>query len=957
MSTVESLENEELAKTQGQFESEDSNGAELENIGETKEAAESAPGLEEMGESANQDISQALESAQVDIGNGIDLISRNEGAASEDVGEATAMGENISAQNEQDAQEIRQEIKSAIDLAKESAQGQMTELEKKWANENGESKIPEQGSGNVVPEKPQEIKQEPTVSEKTEEMPKREDVKEEDKNVPVKRFIKISPNILGKDTPIQVEKNEPAVAQGSEKRYVKISPNILGKDTPIDLSERGEAAMPEASKQEDIKEEEDKYKPRNSKFIKISKDILGKESPIGDNQEKISQEAMEQAKDAFEKIPDDEKPGLLKGLAGLGFKTQEWKGKIFKTIFNEMAKKSADWTEKGEQNIITRLCSSYADIYNGVEDQAKTKQDELYNQKGGAWNTVAGIGALAGNTLLYGRMIADATHVNPMRNVTAGAMFLGRGGEAMKEAHLKSHEVIAEGRVQDENEAYDQAMELYGQAKEKSPAGIVGAENLSKLYKENLPKDLLNRLDKEQGKDGICSRIAQKIAKTDIEFSLKRIDKKIKSVESDDNLSPGDKAAAKSKILKKYEKFLNDMDRIVANSGKTDLISYGSRLTEKGGKAAASFMALETLAEGIAHGEAALAALVAGESDSSPELPFQNDSIELDQADTSLEDQIIADSAPDEISAEAFEPAEQMPEEDLVGEIDTPAEDFSAEKSAAFAKDLHEGGVLSDEELARTNARILENSGVEAEDLNKLNAEDLKNLTPEQIGQIDDYNSKIEALKNAGVSQEDLDKFTDEEIRGFSDEQIEKIAEENIDSNIASEAIPATEDIDAAPETDADGGENEIISDNKATASAYSSESNSYGRASDIQNPDTIVSESNDIGSGDAEQITESKETFSVADIFGRKYVNMENLRDIAVEKGMSEQILRNEATDAGSEINRYVDTYKSLISSEGKSGKTDGMLKKITEITNRYESKYGSGFLDKASILENLKK
>src|SRR3990167_6222221 len=143
MPTAELSENEELAKTQGQFESEDSNGAEQENIGETKEEAESAPGLEEMGESANQDISQTLESAQVGIGEGIDLISRNEGAASEDVGEATAMGENILSQDEQDAQETRQEIKSAIDLAKDSAQGQMTDLEKKWANENGESKIPE----------------------------------------------------------------------------------------------------------------------------------------------------------------------------------------------------------------------------------------------------------------------------------------------------------------------------------------------------------------------------------------------------------------------------------------------------------------------------------------------------------------------------------------------------------------------------------------------------------------------------------------------------------------------------------------------------------------------------------------------------------------------------------------------------------------------------------------------
>lgn len=801
------MENEELAKSQGRFESENQNNPE--SAGEINEAAESQ-GLEQMGIEAEQNVSQVLESAQAEIGKEFDVIAHYEAAFAEDVGTAKKEGENILAQNERDAQEAKQEIKSALDLAKESSKGQMTELEKKWASENGEAETSAQnaevvGAPPVQEKKPLKTSWE-IASDKLKAMDQVQNnenaennannkIAEEfkdDENIPAKRFVKISPNILGKDAPIKIEKNEAFAKSDSEKQYVKISPNILGKDLPIDLSERGETAMPEAPKQEDVKAEEDKYKPRDSKFIKISENILGKESSSNDEREKIPDQLMKEAEEVFEKIPDNEKIGLLKGLAGLGFKSQEWKGKIFKKIFNEAAKKAADWTEKGEQSIIARLCSSYVDIYKGVEDQAKAKQDQLYNQKGGAVNTAFGIGALAGNALLYGRMAADITYVNPMRNVTAGAMFLGRGGEAMKEAQLKSHEVIDKGRAQDEDEAYDQAMALYEQAKEKSPDGKVSAENLSKMYKENLPKDLLNRLNKDQDKEGICSRVSQKIAKADIEYSLKKIDKQIKSVESDDDLNPSEKASAKNKILKKYDKFLKDMDRIVGNGGKVDLISYGSRLTEKAGKATASFMMLETLAEGIVHGGTALAALSTGEGDHSPEFVFGGDNVGFEHGGVEHGNHIIGGEIPIEAHhgapiAEHFghaETAAHAPTEHISGGNDAPnaiGHDAAYEiKNEAMADQmLHDAGLIDDKHYADFNASTLEKAGVSEIDIHNLTQGDLTHLTPEQIAGIHDYNLKIDALKGAGFSQGDLNQLSVDDIRSFSAEQIRQHALEN----------------------------------------------------------------------------------------------------------------------------------------------------------------------------------
>lgn len=954
MPSAELSENEELAKTQGQFEGENTSNAEA--VGEASEVMESQ-GLEQMSIEAEQDVSQTLESAQTEIGKEFDVIAHYEAAFTEDVDAAKKEGDNILAQNEQDAQEAKGEIKSAMDLAKESSEGQMTELEKKWASENGGAETAERNAEAIIPKATQALKQETVIADKTEELPKQEDVKEDDKNASVKRFIKISSNILGKDAPIQVEKNNASAAQDSEKQYVKISPDILGKDMPIDLSERGEAPMPEASKQEDVKEEEDKYKPRDSKFIKISKDILGKESTPNNEREKIPDQLMKEAKEIFEKIPDNEKRGFFKGISALGFKSNELKGRFFKKIFGEMAKKANDWTEKGEQSLAARLCSSYADIYQGVEDQAKAKQDQLYNQKGGALNTAAGIAALAGNALLYGRIAADVTQVNPMRGVTATAMTLGRGGEAMKEAHLKSHNVITDGRIQKEyeDEAYDQAMVLYEQAKEKSPDGKVNAENLSKIYKENLPKDLLNRIDKDQGKEGICSRIAQKIAKADIEYSLKKIDKQIKSVESDDDLSPSAKAAAKNKILKKYDKFLKDMDRLVANSGKVDMIAYGSRLTEKAGKATASFMMLETLAEGIASGAEALAALPSGESDSSPEFSFQESDAEFDPAGATLEDGIITEEAPIETDAKIVNPE--------IAESAEPAEDNPIE---SVSESQPEPAVIK-------RASTLEEAGVSESDVVSLSKEDLTKLSPEQIAGIHDYNLKVDALKNAGFSQEDLDQLSDDDIKSFTAEQIRQHALENqINANFDAHAqeIGAHnfEDINnkAAMESmknnlpkdsfetgsiplSESGGEQiaqasaieekTIGEEGEVITNEYAKETSYEGKASDIQEPvvDTNIP--------------------SAAKTFGRRFINVENLQKIAQEKGMSEQMLRNEATDAGSEVNRYVEMYKDLIKTEGKGDKADKILQKITETTTRYESKYGSGFLDKASILESLKK
>lgn len=357
---------------------------------------------------------------------------------------------------------------------------------------------------------------------------------------------------------------------------------------------KGLPSTPGAESEPEVQEEashaEAENKNEGVRYVSISENYL-----------KSKYDAPEQVREEAEKViaemPEEDRVSLAKGVVGFGYKVQEFKGKVFSKAF----KWAADKLE--EKSFGNRLFESYGEIYDNLADRAHTDR-ERFNKEGGAVKGLKSAAILAGNVAMWGRTVIGVG--SPLGSITAAAMFAGKGGEAVKEAHLKSEEVIEEGRVHDIDEAAQEAQKLYEEAKEKSADGVITAGELQQAYKERLPQDLLDRLSKDAQSANFISKCTQWIAHKNIEHSAQKIKEKLDEIENNGAFSKEAKEKAKARVATKYDKFLRDMDRIVGNGGTVDMIAYGSRLVEKGGTIVAAGMALETIGEGILHGVRAL---------------------------------------------------------------------------------------------------------------------------------------------------------------------------------------------------------------------------------------------------------------------------------------------------------------------------------------------------------------
>ncbi|MCR4323027.1 MAG: hypothetical protein NUV61_02980 [Candidatus Azambacteria bacterium] len=423
-----------------------------------------------------------------------------------------------------------------------------------------------------------------------------------------------------------------------EKKQFDITPGETPEEKEWDISAPAESELPAESasfsqEAEEIKKDETMgggkryspsyvYSPSSSGFnkaeirpIAISENYVKSEY---DTPERAPEEGYEDFditpkeatnEDEFkielegniEKLPEKDRVSLARGFLGLGYRVEEFKGKTFSKVF-----KSATKAFKNK-SFGKRLFKEYEEIYDGVAQRAHNDR-ETFNKKGGTVRGLSSAAMLVGNVVKYGRIAADVTFANPLRNVTVAAMFAGRAGEAVKGAHLKSEDVIEKGRVHDVDMAEDEAHKLYEEAKEKSGDGEVTKEHLMQTYKERLPQDLIERLTRDAGDEGFITKYAQRIAHKDIERSAQKIQGKLDEIENNTALSNTERENAKAHITARYDKFLRDMDRIVGNSGAVDMISYGSRIVEKGGKGLATVMVVETLLEGAYRGAEAFGA-------------------------------------------------------------------------------------------------------------------------------------------------------------------------------------------------------------------------------------------------------------------------------------------------------------------------------------------------------------
>ncbi|MEK7097349.1 MAG: hypothetical protein AAB906_00705 [Patescibacteria group bacterium] len=289
----------------------------------------------------------------------------------------------------------------------------------------------------------------------------------------------------------------------------------------------------------------------------------GEEIPEGAG---IREEEIRQFQEEIKQMPAGERKKIGFGFRNMGFFAREWKSRKLAELCEFAA---------GESNK-NRFLSALAETYRKDENNAR-KQIIEADKKIKGLQQAQNIGNITGGALKWGRTIADIagwTAGSPLRYVTLGAQFFSRGAEAAKEARFKNEEVINKTRIKDINEAADEAWRLYEQAKFKATQndGVISGEILNKIYTENLPEDLLKRLQKAE--PGVATGILQSILRKDIEWAVKN-----------------------GKVTKNsFELFLKDCDRLVGHYGEVDTLALGARYAQTAGKAVIAGVAVETFA-------------------------------------------------------------------------------------------------------------------------------------------------------------------------------------------------------------------------------------------------------------------------------------------------------------------------------------------------------------------------
>jgi hypothetical protein len=325
--------------------------------------------------------------------------------------------------------------------------------------------------------------------------------------------------------------------------------------------------------------------------LKKERETARSESQKPDAEEGLTPQEMDEIPKVaaeIEKMPQEKREKIGVGLRNLGFWVEEKKQRFFSGLFKKIA------SRLDKRSAMGRFVVSLAETSETKAETARKKMERLEREKRGAFGS---FGYLVSNILKYGRTVADIigwTVASPLRYVMLGSMTFSRGSEAAKEARLKNEKVIEKTRIKDIEAAADEAWKIYKEAEVASGGKAPTKEELQKAYQKNLPEDLLKRLE-QNPEPGVASGILQRVLRKHIERQVLRIDKKIKAIEENENLSEEEKKARAEKILNKFSLQLKDLDRLVGQYGTVDALALGAKYGEKVGKVVTYGVMAETL--------------------------------------------------------------------------------------------------------------------------------------------------------------------------------------------------------------------------------------------------------------------------------------------------------------------------------------------------------------------------
>ena len=307
-----------------------------------------------------------------------------------------------------------------------------------------------------------------------------------------------------------------------------------------------------------------------------------KSGTLPESEQKILEEIKE--------LPKAEREKLGFGIHRMGFSFEQHKNQFFAGVFRYFSKTNLD-----QNKTTTRWMKKLADNFEKNADIAhkKAKEDKEGTHKRQIVNAIS----LGSNVIKWGRVISDLSHrslASPLRYVMMAGMAFTGAAEAAKEVRFENEELIDKTRIADAERAAEEAWKIYQRAQEKinDSSGVnMQAEALKDAYLMEMPADLKKRLENP----GVANGMVQAIVKKDLKFTVDRLNKSLDKIDADTKLNVQEKNTKKEKLLKKWEKNLEDYDRLVTQYGTVDGLALAGMYAQTAGKTVVAAVTLETI--------------------------------------------------------------------------------------------------------------------------------------------------------------------------------------------------------------------------------------------------------------------------------------------------------------------------------------------------------------------------
>ncbi|MCD6149300.1 hypothetical protein J7J13_00760 [bacterium] len=352
--------------------------------------------------------------------------------------------------------------------------------------------------------------------------------------------------------------------------------------------ELGESVdLGESAKEEEIfKEDMEKAQSEINALKNNESNSAGKQESAEQEQIKEQQPLSEDTLlKELESMPENERKTMEIGWHNLGFAMEGTKAKIFSKITG-MASKFIP-----KESAAGKFLEALSGTYKKDAELQERKMVNAESEEGEKILKTSNRLKLASNALKVASYIGHG----PAMGVSS---VFARGMETAKKMRLDSEEVLNKNRIADENAAAEEAWAIYEQAQKSSKEGKPSRIDLQRSYETNVPKDVLERLSKS-GEQNAAQTFLFKIIRKPMEFSAKRLDKKIQAVENNQKMSAEEKEARKNKLLDTYSRALNDLDGIVSQAGEVDTIAAGLKYAEVAGKGVMAAIMAKTVYDGL----------------------------------------------------------------------------------------------------------------------------------------------------------------------------------------------------------------------------------------------------------------------------------------------------------------------------------------------------------------------